>query len=184
MVDVTRRMVRFTAAAAVAVGLAGAWTQPVSATAKKGLWGLDGLEASSDRAWADGRESRAAYDRTRDAAQRPSSAGSGVFRTSFSLDEFEDRAGARMTNTVGGRTFYSFFRGRPTLSEDGYNFYINRNNGRIVFRSLSNAQAPFQFTSVFTETGSRTQTNVNFDWSNPRSLAIGGFGQPIAVSLN
>ena len=71
-----------------------------------------------------------------------------------------------------------------TLSLNLRNFYINRNNGRIIFRSLSNAQAPFQFTSVFTETGSRTQTNVNFDWSNPRSLAIGGFGQPIAVSLN
>jgi hypothetical protein len=180
MIDMTRRIVRLTAAAAVAVGLAGAWSQPASAAFKKGLWGYNGLEASADRT------SAAGDDRSDGpgASRRPSSAGGSVFRTSFTLDEFEGLTGARMTNTVGGRTFYSFFRGRPTLREDGFNFYINRNNGRIVFRSLNGAQAPFQFTSVFTESGSRTTTNVNFDWANPQALAIGGFGQPIAVSLN
>lgn len=108
----------------------------------------------------------------------------GVFKTSFTLAQFEQLAGVSMSRTFGSRTWFSHFRGRPTLAEDGYNFYVNRNNGRIVFRSLGNAQAPFNFASTFVEVGSRSQTNLAFNWSSPRALAITGFQNPVAVSSN
>ncbi len=107
-----------------------------------------------------------------------------VFKTSFSLGQFEQLTGAKMTKTVGGRTFFSFFKSTSTLRDQGFNFFINRKTGRIVFRSLSTAKSPFRFASVFTETGSRERTNVAFNWSNPRALAIRGFQKPVAVSLN
>lgn len=107
-----------------------------------------------------------------------------VFKTSFSLDQFERLTGSTFSKTVGDRTSYSFFKPRSTLRDQGYNFFINRKTGRIVFRSLSNANAPFRFASVFTEAGSRERTNVAFNWANPRALAISGFRNPVAVSLN
>lgn len=107
-----------------------------------------------------------------------------VFKTSFSLAQFERLTGSKFSKTIGGRTYYSFFKTRSTLREQGFNFFINRKTGRIVFRSLSNTRSPFRFASVFTETGSRERTNVAFNWANPRALAIRGFQKPVAVSLN
>ena len=107
-----------------------------------------------------------------------------VFKTSFSLAQFERLTGAKLSKTVGGKTYYSFFKARSTLREQGFNFYINRKTGKIVFRSLSNARSPFKFASVFTETGSRDRTDVAFNWSNPRSLVIKGFRNKVPVSLN
>jgi hypothetical protein len=118
------------------------------------------------------------------ASAQPASAASEVFKTSFSLSEFERLTGLEMTNTVDDRTFFSFFAATPSLREDGFNFFINRETGRIVFRSLSNAESHFKFGSRFTESGSSETTRFRFDWKDPHTLFIKGFGKPIPVSLN
>ena len=107
-----------------------------------------------------------------------------VFKTSFSLNQFERLTGATFSKTIGGKAYFSYFKTRSTLREQGFNFFINRNTGRIVFRSLSNARSPFSFASLFVEAGSRGRTDVAFNWANPRALAIRGFQKPVAVSLN
>ena len=176
------------AAATLVVGLA-TLSVPASAAACDGPLHARGAGLTADGGCAaDGADwVGRSSDRQRSAARAGASApqAGGVFRTSYTLAEFEELTGARLTNTVGDRTYYSYFRDRPTLGDDGFNVYINRTNGRIVFRSLSGLATPTQVLSRFVDTKTRYRTSVAFNLSDPQTLLIQNFPTgPVPVSLN
>jgi hypothetical protein len=178
---------RIAAAATLAVGLA-TLSAPASAAACGGpldAWGtgLTADDCAADGAAWVGRSSE--QQRSARASVADKARAVTVFRTSYTLDEFEALTGARLTNTVGDRTYYSYFRDRPTLGEDGFNVYINRSNGRIVFRTLSNIAGPTQILSQFVDTRTRERTSVAFNLSDPQTLLIQNFPSgSVPVSLN
>lgn len=173
---------RAVAVAAVALGCAAMGGAPAMAGPSKKC--ADGWSSRSCAPFDDGGFGRAEAV-GRSSARTGTAAGVQVFRTSFSLSDFETLTGARFTNTVGGKTYYSFFRDRPTLAANGFNFYINRNNDRIVFRSLGNARTPLDILSTFVDTRTKQQTQIAFNLGDPRSVLVRNFPRsPVAVSLN
>jgi hypothetical protein len=175
------------AAATLVVGLA-TLSVPASAAACDGPLHARSAGLTVDGCAADGADwVGRSSGRERSAARTGASAprAGGVFRTSYTLAEFESLTGARLTNTVGDRTYYSYFRDRPTLGDDGFNVYINRTNGRIVFRSLSGLATPTQVLSQFVDTKSKERTSVAFNLGDPQTLLIQNFPTgPVPVSLN
>lgn len=119
-------------------------------------------------------------------AALPTSANAAVtvLKTRYTIAQFEAMTGVKLTNTVGGKTFFSFWKPTSKLSANGFNFFINRKTGMVVVRTLSNVK-PLTFTSVFTDSKTKKTTNISWNVTTPSSVTLSGLPKgPITISPN